>query len=311
MSLKEQRYICTLADCGSITEAAKQLYITQPALSMFISTTERALGTKLFDRSGKTLKLTYAGELYVQHARKMIAIQDELEASLSDICDGIAGRVRIGLQRKRSTTLTVNIIKEFRKRYPNVELQFSLGEWTSLLKRYEENHIDVLIYNDQVGVDEKEGEILSDELVLLTVSRTDPVIGSSIYIPNKNYRWVDIHEVDETFILSPPGASLRNDIEVLCRKNSYQIARYREIAHIETAMQLASEGIGVCFTRESYAAQFRYIKMPTFLMVGDPILTSPLCMRYNHNLLEHEYFVYLLDVIRQSVSRSITSNIFS
>lgn len=53
MNLKEQEYICTLAQFGSITKAAKQLFITQPALSSYISGVERSLGVELFDRRGK------------------------------------------------------------------------------------------------------------------------------------------------------------------------------------------------------------------------------------------------------------------
>ena len=303
MSLKEQRYVCTLADCGSITEAAKQLYITQPALSMFISTLEKSMDVQLFDRSGKNLRLTYAGELYVRRARQMIELQDELEQTLEDIRKGVAGRIKIGLQRRRSTTLTVGIIKLFKQRYPNVELQFTLGEWIDLLNKYNDNQLDILIYNDQAGIAPEEGEVLSDEKVLLTVPGDSPLLASSRPLPHESYHWIDMHYVDGLFILSSPASSLRNDIEILCRQNSYKMKNFIEIAQIETAMQMAAEGMGLCFSRESYAACFSYSKQPVFLMVGDPILTSPLCMKYNHDLLEHEYFSYLLECIRQCVAK--------
>lgn len=309
MNLKTQEYICTLAECGSITEAAKRLYISQPALSMYISNVEKSMGIQLFDRSGKNLKLTYTGELYVHKARQMIELQDEFEREVNDIRAGVTGRIRIGLQRKRSTTLTVNIIKNFREKYPDVELQFTLGEWASLLEKYEDKALDVLIYNDQFGIDSDDGEVLLNEKVLLTVSRTDPVIGTSIYLPDMCYRWIDIHTVNGQFILSPHGASLRSDIDTFCRQNSFKIKNYTEIAHIETAMQLASEGLGICFTRESYAAQFHYIKRPVFLMVGDPILSSPLCIKYDHELLKKEYFVELLNVIKKCVESVISNNL--
>ncbi len=308
MSLKEQRYICTLAECGSITEAAKQLYITQPALSMFVSTLEKSMDVQLFDRSGKNLKLTYAGEVYVEKARLMLELQDELDILLGDIRKGVSGRIKVGLQKRRSSTLTVDIIKMFREKYPQVELQFVLGEWTSLIQNYNDNQIDVLMYNDQFGIGPGEGEILSNERVLLVASQNSPLYSLSRALPGENYRWIDIHDVDDLFILPSHESSLRNDVEVLCRKNSYRIKDFTEIALIETAMQMAAEGMGVCFSRETYASSFNYKKTPLFFITGDPILTSPLCMKYNHELLASEYFVYLLDVIRQCVAKSLSGN---
>ena len=69
MELKEQRYVCTLAEYGNLTRAADRLYISQPALSIYISNLEKHLGTPLFDREGKKFELTKAGERYVLHAR--------------------------------------------------------------------------------------------------------------------------------------------------------------------------------------------------------------------------------------------------
>ena len=58
MNLKEQTYVCVLAECGNITKAAERLFISQPALSIYISTLEKNLGVRLFDRSGKRFTLT-------------------------------------------------------------------------------------------------------------------------------------------------------------------------------------------------------------------------------------------------------------
>lgn len=77
MNLKEQTYVCVLAECGNITKAADRLYISQPALSIYINNLEKSLGTKLFERAGKRFVLTPAGELYVEKARKMLELKKE------------------------------------------------------------------------------------------------------------------------------------------------------------------------------------------------------------------------------------------
>ena len=77
MNLKEQQYIVTLAGCGSMTQAAKKLNITQPALSSYLAGVENGLGYPLFERTGKALRPTYLGELYLEKARKILALGEE------------------------------------------------------------------------------------------------------------------------------------------------------------------------------------------------------------------------------------------
>ena len=82
MNLKEQTYVSVLAECGNITKAADRLYISQPALSIYINNLEKSLGTKLFERAGKRFVLTPAGELYVEKARKMLELKNNFEETV-------------------------------------------------------------------------------------------------------------------------------------------------------------------------------------------------------------------------------------
>lgn len=77
-----------LAECGNITRAAERLFISQPALSIYISSLEKSLGIRLFERVGKKFVLTCAGELYVEKARKMLALKAEFDEALSEIAGG-------------------------------------------------------------------------------------------------------------------------------------------------------------------------------------------------------------------------------
>ena len=82
MDLREQKYVCTLAELGNLTRAAERLYISQPALSIYITNLEKNLGTPLFDRSGKKFTLTYAGEQYVKRAEKMLELEREFNEEI-------------------------------------------------------------------------------------------------------------------------------------------------------------------------------------------------------------------------------------
>ena len=96
MNLKEQEYVCALAENGTITAAAKELFISQPALSIYINNLEKSLGVRLFERVGKQFILTYAGEQYVEKAKLILQLSHELDEKLKDITGNYSGRIRIG-----------------------------------------------------------------------------------------------------------------------------------------------------------------------------------------------------------------------
>ena len=89
MDLREQKYVCTLAELGNLTRAAERLYISQPALSIYITNLEKNLGIPLFDRSGKKFTLTYAGEQYVEKAKKMLELEREFCEDIEKASDRI------------------------------------------------------------------------------------------------------------------------------------------------------------------------------------------------------------------------------
>ena len=93
MDFREMTYITTIADCGSITAAARKLYISQPSLSYIVSKVEQETGAKLFERKNYPLTLTYAGEKYVETARKILSLNDNMRRELMDITGGEKGMI--------------------------------------------------------------------------------------------------------------------------------------------------------------------------------------------------------------------------
>ena len=82
MDFKQLAYIIKVAECRNITKAAKELFISQPSLSQFITKAEEELGVRLFDRSMNPLSLTYAGTKYIEAARKIIMVNENIKKEL-------------------------------------------------------------------------------------------------------------------------------------------------------------------------------------------------------------------------------------
>lgn len=82
-----------------LRERRNASYISQPALSIYITNLEKNLGIPLFDRSGKKFTLTYAGEQYVEKAKKMLELEREFCEDIEKITRETAGRIRLGISR--------------------------------------------------------------------------------------------------------------------------------------------------------------------------------------------------------------------
>src|SRR2546426_9898108 len=97
MELHQLRYFCAVAETGSFSRAAEQSHVSQPSLSQQIRKLEDELGARLFDRLGRTVRLTELGRAFLPRARAVLV---DLEASRSDVVErkpSIAGAVCVGV----------------------------------------------------------------------------------------------------------------------------------------------------------------------------------------------------------------------
>lgn len=258
MNLKEQLYICTIADCGNITKAADKLFITQPALSLYINNLEKMFGARLFDRMEKQFVLTAAGELYVEKARKMLSLQQEFETGLCDLKNHVDGALRIGVQLRRAPLLLPSVMARFKKRYPNIRIDVKEGVKTDLEAFMNNNQIQLLLYNAEQPKEELINELLYSDRPLLAIPSDHPLNEKADELSDSRYRYLDLQLCrDEFFILPTARQSLRHYIDKVFSEQHFYTCNIMEIRNFETAMNLVNEGYGLGFNREQYINSMR------------------------------------------------------
>ncbi len=145
MNPKQALYIRTIAQCGSITAAAKKLFVSQPSLSQMLRQIEQEAGLPLFDRSVTPLRLSYAGEKYLQAAERILTATEELENQLREIKHENAGRLRLGISVTRGMQVLPKVVPIFSQMYPNVALELTESGSGNLEKLLQEGQIDLAL----------------------------------------------------------------------------------------------------------------------------------------------------------------------
>lgn len=125
MELRQLRAFVEVAAQRHFGRAAKQLHLTQPALTQRIQALEHELGLNLFERSAREVRLTRAGKVLLPHAEGLIEAEDATLRDLKDYASGVIGRVRFAYLAAGDVSLAGSIISAYRERYPRVELETS------------------------------------------------------------------------------------------------------------------------------------------------------------------------------------------
>ncbi len=145
MNMKQALYFKTIAQYGTITAAAKQLYISQPSLSQTLRQIEDEVGTPLFDRSTSPFHLTYAGERYLKAVEAMLDIETRLKEEIESIRRDDGGRLRLGISVTRAMQVLPDVIPIFTKAYPNVTIELTEAASASLEGLLQKGQIDLAL----------------------------------------------------------------------------------------------------------------------------------------------------------------------
>lgn len=111
-----------VAESGSFSTAAEQLFLTQPAVSKRIAQLEQQLGTRLFDRVGRRIRLTEAGEALLPRARQVLLDLEDMSRAISNLTGTVSGTLRIGTSHHIGLHRLPPVLRRFSREYPDVKL---------------------------------------------------------------------------------------------------------------------------------------------------------------------------------------------
>lgn len=256
MDFRVMTYIVTVADERSVTEAAKRLYITQPSLSYVLRKAEDELGVKLFDRRSSPIKLTYAGERYVDTARKMLKMRDNMLRELNDISHGSNGRINIGMPTERAGYMLPRVVGLFHEKYPHVQIHLQESRSEDIVNNLMKDKIAFAVLPGSredfpAGV---VTELLYREHLYLIGSPqmiTEEMFTGDAPDARDGLRTVDLHKVKSLpFFLLPKGQIHRRYTDAILRRADFFPREVMEVSSEISAAQLADAGMGIAIVPE-------------------------------------------------------------
>lgn len=176
LSLRTLRYFVAAAESGSITAAARHVYVSQPSLSEAITRLEADLGVQLFlRRQARGLSLTVPGARFLVQARNLLSHADEVEKYADTMGDRLAGEIRVGCFVTLAPFVLPTLLGEFANAYPGVSVSFEEANQLELLERLQEGRCELaMTYAYGLGA-EFVSEVLAELPPRVVVAADNPL----------------------------------------------------------------------------------------------------------------------------------------
>lgn len=153
LNLSRLHLLSQLFVLGTIAKVAEAVNLTRPAVSQQLAILEREIGTVLFERSGRGVRLTLAGESLVASFAKVFDLVNEIESDLASAKGDIAGEVRISAFGSVATTFIPAVFKELLKQHPQLALRFEELEPGESLKAAAAKQVDLALVDDSISAE--------------------------------------------------------------------------------------------------------------------------------------------------------------
>lgn len=249
MELRQLRYFVAVARRQHFTAAAEIVRVAQPALSQQIRALERELGVDLLDRSGRRVRLTPAGEVFLVRAERVLAEVENAVTEMAEFAGLLRGRLVVGALPSLAGRLMPPLLASFHSRYPDLELAMREESSDQLLALVGAGEVDVALVHQPAAGSLSAGialePIFTEELVAVVAPRHPLAAGRAIAVTALR---------DEPLLLSKPGSGIRRVTMDACAAAGFVPRVAFESGGVATLRALAAEGLGIAIVPHSEAS---------------------------------------------------------
>jgi DNA-binding transcriptional LysR family regulator len=237
LDTRQLRAFVTLARRGSFTQAARELHLSQSAVSHSMKALETDLGCRLFDRMSKKVLLTQAGEQLLQHADKILAEMSAARESLQQLNQWGHGRLRVSASTTACQYILPEVLSEFKKSYSQARITVEPGDTRDAITLIRANQVDIALALQPRHSDDLEFiPLFTDEMMFIVA-------------PTHNWaqkRHVIREEVPrQQYVLYSKHSFTFEMVEEYFRLEDVGLNMVMELGSMEAIKELVKLGLGV------------------------------------------------------------------
>jgi LysR family hydrogen peroxide-inducible transcriptional activator len=242
MELHQIEYFVAIVETGSFSKAAVRCNVAQPSLSQQIIKLEQEFGTPLFDRMGRTIALTEAGNILYPKAKTILA---EVQQARHSVTEGLAagnGKLSVGIIPTLAPFIIHGTVMRFRQEYPNVELSICEDTTERLLDRLVNADTDICYLSAPIQNKMTVSENLFNETLYLAVSQESEYAR----LPSIESRALS----HQPFIMLHDQHCLSKQTESFCYAEGISPYTFYRTSQLSTAMEFVRSNVGVALVPE-------------------------------------------------------------
>ncbi|GCE12999.1 LysR family transcriptional regulator [Tengunoibacter tsumagoiensis] len=244
MNLQNLRIFLKVAELEHVTRAAEVLNLSQPAVTKIIQSLEREAHLKFVERQGRRIVLTQAGRVLQSYARRLFALEHEMDAALGALRDVEGGEVSLAVNTTAWTYLLPPIVARFRERYPRVRLQIAVLNSHEIMEK-------TLNWELDFGLIEGTATELPPPLQMHIFSQDRLILVASPQHPFAQKESISAEMICiGELLLREEGSGIREVIEQACRIQGLVIQPLLTLSDNEALKQMVMSGVGVTILSE-------------------------------------------------------------
>ena len=294
-NLSSYRIFYTVANSGNISKAAKELYISQPAISKSIQKLEESVGCKLFSRSSRGVVLTEEGRLLYSHVCEAFETLTLGEEKLRRSIELGVGHLKIGVSTTLCKYLLLPYLKEFIREKPHISISISCQSTNETLKLLEDNKIDI-------GLIGKPGSLKNIHFDFLAEIE-DSFVATKDYLRNLRARGIAPDQIlqNSTLMLLDKNNMTRQYIDDYFLNNEIHVKDYIDISEMDLLIEFARIGVGVGCVIKNFVKKDLEDGTLVEIPLKDPIAKREVGFAYNTNTRASKSLVEFINFYKKFI----------
>lgn len=304
-----KHYVFEVYKEKSFSQAAKNLYISQPSLSLTIKRIEEKIGSPLFDRSTLPIHLTDSGREYISCIEKIMDIEDSFTAYLSDLNDLRTGTLAIGASNFFASYILPPVMSRFKATYPLVAVKLIETNTTNLERQLYDGTLDLIIDNYEFNDTIYKRHFFYKEQMLLAVPakltvnnklKRDQLTAEDI-MAGKHLK-AGFPPVDLTsfatapFILLRPGNDTRDRADNIFAEQGLKPTVILELDQLATVYHIACHGMGIALISDTVVREMGAKDDMLFYKIGGAYAERENYFYYKHNKYKTRAMAEFLEI---------------